>query len=245
MNEGYIKLHRQIKEDPLWREKPFDRARAWVDLYLSANFADVTTIIKGSEVTIRRGQVLRGEDTLADDWGWSRGKVRRFLSHLVRTGKVTKIGTKFGTLITIENYSTEQDGRPEIGTTDGTGDGTADGTGDKKNKKNKKNKKRERPTLADVSTYVDEMNYSMDPAAFFDYYEETGWMKKNGTPVRDWKAAARTWERREKQFAKSEQPKKPAQVEPPKYEEFEPDPEVKDAIPMPEEIRKKLRGAFS
>lgn len=249
MNEGYIKLYRQITDNPLWKEKPFTRGQAWVDLIMMANFKDETTYLKGQKVTIKRGQVLRSVEKLSTRWGWSDNKTRRFLAELTAEQMAEVVGRVYGTLITIENYETFQGEQRENGRANeranGRANGRPDGRGDKKEKKDKEIKKRERPTLADVSTYVDEMNYSMDPAAFFDYYEETGWMKKNGTPVRDWKAAARTWERREKQFAKSEQPKKPAQVEPPKYEEFEPDPEVKDAIPMPEEIRKKLRGAFS
>jgi hypothetical protein len=75
----------------------------------------------------------------------------------------------------------------------------------------------------------------MDPAAFFDYYEETGWLKKNGQPIKDWKASVRTWNRREREFRKSDIVGKPV-IEPPKYKEFEPEPEI-DAVEMPDSVR--------
>jgi len=37
----------------------------------------------------------------------------------------------------------------------------------------------------------------MQPSKFFNYYEARGWMMGQ-SPVRDWKAAARSWESREK-----------------------------------------------
>ena len=98
MSDGYIKLYRQIFDNELWTEKPFSRAQAWIDLLLKANYAPSKCVIKGTSITIKRGQVLRAEETLAADWGWSRGKVRRFLSYLVKKGNISKNGTALGTL---------------------------------------------------------------------------------------------------------------------------------------------------
>lgn len=237
MSEGYIKLYRQIFDNELWAEKPFSRAQAWIDLLLKASYAPRRCTIKGKRVTIKRGQLLRAEETLASDWGWSRGKVRRFLNYLVREGNISKNGTANGTLITIENYETFQGERPEHS----TADGTADGTGNK-NIKNIKNREGDfPPSLAEVSKYVKELNYKMDPAKFYDYYQETEWRKKNGQLIRDWKASVRTWERREKEFGSAEKKgySKPV-IEPPKYKEFEPDPEI-DAVEMPDEIRNAVK----
>lgn len=240
MNDGYIKLYRQIFENELWTEKPFSRAQAWIDLLLKANYAAKKCVIKGKSITIKRGQLLRAEDSLAEDWGWSRGKVRRFLSYLVKKGNISKNGTALGTLITIENYETFQGEQPERSTSDGT----ADGTGEKKVKKVKEREGKFPPTLAEVSKYVQEMEYKMDPAKFYDYYQETGWLKKNGQRIRDWKASVRTWERREKEFDNGNVPENTRPViEPPKYKEFEPEPEI-DAVEMPDEIRSAIKRAL-
>ena len=252
-HDGYIKLYRQLMDNELWKDKPFTKGQAWVDLLMKANYKDQTCKIKGKTVTIRRGQLLRGTDTLASDWGWSRGKVVRFLKELERTGNGTAYGTPYGTLITIENYETFQAGRRANGTTDGTASETADGTQKKKNKKNKKNKEREythAPTFEEVCDYVKTQQYEMDPEAFFDYYEETGWLKKNGQPIRDWRASVRTWARREREFkAQSGQygnGTKP-EVEPKKYKEFRKEEYEKDdynAEPMPDDMKKRIEALF-
>ena len=52
------------------------------------------------------------------------------------------------------------------------------------------------PTLDDVLAYVRERGSDVDPQQFLDFYASKGWMiGKN--PMKDWKAAVRTWEKRE------------------------------------------------
>ena len=50
------------------------------------------------------------------------------------------------------------------------------------------------PTPDDVKKYCAERKNSIDPERFFDYYEANGWhIGKN--PMKDWKAAVRSWEK--------------------------------------------------
>ena len=35
----------------------------------------------------------------------------------------------------------------------------------------------------------------MDAERFCDYYAANGWIQGKGKPIRDWRAAVRTWER--------------------------------------------------
>ena len=53
------------------------------------------------------------------------------------------------------------------------------------------------PTAAEVQAYLDEIgNHTINRDSFIDYYESKGWMiGKN--KMKDWKAAVRTWVRRE------------------------------------------------
>lgn len=63
-----------------------------------------------------------------------------------------------------------------------------------------KDKERERfvrPTVEQVRDYCKERNNSVDAEAFVDFYESKGW-KVGKTPMKDWKAAVRTWERSRK-----------------------------------------------
>ena len=52
------------------------------------------------------------------------------------------------------------------------------------------------PTLDDVSAYVRERGSKVDPQRFFDFYASKGWMVGKN-PMKDWKAAVRTWEKRD------------------------------------------------
>lgn len=51
------------------------------------------------------------------------------------------------------------------------------------------------PTLDDVSAYVRERGSNVDPQRFLDFYASKGWMVGKN-PMKDWKAAVRTWEKR-------------------------------------------------
>ena len=252
---GYILLHKRIMdlECWVWNDKPFSRGQAWIYLLLNANFKDETKNIKGQVVTIKRGQVLRAEDTLAKDWGWSRGKVRRFLKSIEKDGMCSINGTSYGTVISIENFEQYQNARPSNDTTDGTSDGTTDGTGEKEVKRSLIKGAFESPAATAVFSFFKEHNYISDPEQFLAYYEDRKWTKKNGQPVTDWKSAAKSWERREKQFVKERaggtEPRSgksnvPAQQEPPKYPEFEPE-EKKDKVQMTAEQRERMKAALA
>lgn len=56
-----------------------------------------------------------------------------------------------------------------------------------------------KPTLEEIKAYCEERKSCVNPSAFFDYYERSGWKYgKNKTPVKDWKACVRIWERNDK-----------------------------------------------
>lgn len=52
------------------------------------------------------------------------------------------------------------------------------------------------PTLEEVRTYCLERSNNVDPERFIDYYTSNGW-KVGRNPMKDWKAAVRTWESKE------------------------------------------------
>lgn len=76
-----------------------------------------------------------------------------------------------------------------------------------KDKEEEKDNSRKRPTRAfvpptveEVQAYCYEIGASIDPSAFVDYYAAQGWVYgKAGKQMKDWKAAVRNWNRREKQ----------------------------------------------
>lgn len=50
-----------------------------------------------------------------------------------------------------------------------------------------------RPTVEEVRAYCSERGNGVDPQAFVDFYESKGWLVGK-SPMKDWKAAVRTWE---------------------------------------------------
>ncbi len=58
----------------------------------------------------------------------------------------------------------------------------------------KKNRRFTPPTFVDVHTYCHERDNNVTPQHFLDHYTANGW-KVGKNPMKDWKAAVRTWEK--------------------------------------------------
>lgn len=75
------------------------------------------------------------------------------------------------------------------------------------NKLNPNNRKEgvrfQKPTIEDIRVYCIVRKNRVDPVAFYNYYESNGW-KVGKNPMKDWKAAVRTWESREESRPRTE-----------------------------------------
>ena len=107
--QGWIPVNRQIQEHWLWKDKPFSKGHAWIDLIMLANYEDKKMPYKGEIITCERGTVNLSITLLANRWGWSRHKARDFLKLLEADGMVTVNATTNRTTITIENYALYND----------------------------------------------------------------------------------------------------------------------------------------
>lgn len=107
---------------------------------------------------------------------------------------------------------------------------------EKKESEEKKRKRFSPPTLDEVKTYVHERGDRISAEAFVAYYESNGWKVGKNT-MKDWKAAVRSWEAREK--------KQPEQRQQPKgtffaFPQREIDEEDEEALEL--RLRKKALG---
>lgn len=73
------------------------------------------------------------------------------------------------------------------------------------NKRPKDNKRPEggrfvRPTVEEVAEYCESRCNNIDPEAFVAFYDSKGW-KVGSAPMKDWRAAVITWEKRHKEEA--------------------------------------------
>lgn len=66
------------------------------------------------------------------------------------------------------------------------------------------------PTLDEIKAYCKSRNSSVDPIRFYEFYTaepERQWIDSNGKPVKSWKQKILTWESRQSEKQKYNQPK--------------------------------------
>lgn len=155
MDKGWIKLNRQIIDHWLYKDKPFNKSMAWIDLLLIADHTTHTDLWRGKMTTFKRGDVNLSVTELAKRWGWSRDKARRFIKDLESDGMLRVNCTTYRTTLTIVKYGIFQDKVTRDKTTDNTRDKSRDkatnNTYLKNNKElNKENKEGSSPTSSEV-----------------------------------------------------------------------------------------------
>lgn len=85
----------------------------------------------------------------------------------------------------------ERDGAPETRTTTAAQAGKGNFSG----KRLDKAAQWVKPEPEEIAAYCAERQNGIDPEQFYDYYEANGW-RMGQNPIRSWKAAVRTWERK-------------------------------------------------
>lgn len=85
----------------------------------------------------------------------------------------------------------ERDGAPETRTTTAAQAGKGNFSG----KRLDKAAQWVKPEPEEIAAYCAERQNGIDPEQFYDYYEANGW-RMGQNPMRSWKAAVRTWERK-------------------------------------------------
>jgi len=106
-DKGYIKLYRDVRSHWIWNDA--DYLKAWVDILMMVNHEDKKVLFDKKLVTVKRGSRITSIRSLSARWGWSRGRVSRFLDMLERDKMIaTKRDTK-KTLINVVNYGFYQD----------------------------------------------------------------------------------------------------------------------------------------
>ena len=251
MKGNWIKLHREMLDNPTVM-KDGDHLAVWIWLLMNATSKRRPVRFGGEQIYLQPGELTTGRKAIASALRISEYKVQRILSMFENAQQIAQRTDRQCRLITILNWNEYQQGAQrfaqDVHNEPPTNRQRPDTKQEYKNRKNRESVPHP-PTLDEVSKYVEEKGYEINPEAFFDYYEETDWLKKNGQPIRDWRASVRTWARREKEFKKTGQygnGSKP-EVRPPKVPDY--DPEYfenikKGKAQMPDELRRKIEGAL-
>ena len=213
---GYIKLHRSLTEWG-WYDDPNTLA-LWIHLLLEANWKDG----EWHGVEVKRGQMITSVAKLSVGANLSTKQTRVCLERLENGGEIIKEGTNKWTKITICKYDIYQgdddsDGQANGEQTANKGQtkGNQTATIEEGNKERREEEKKTsndvkeksalsslpkfvKPTVEDIAKYCSERNNGIDPEAFFAFYESKGW-KVGSSPMKNWKAAMTTWEKRRRE----------------------------------------------
>jgi len=146
MSQGWIKLHRQIKDHWIYNSKdPFTKKEAFFDVLLEVNHSEQTFPIKGELYTCGIGECLNSLETWGKRWRWSRSKVKRFFTLLEKDSIICLKDERKTTRLTLCNWETYQDQRtadePQTNRKRTAGEPQANTNKNEKNKENVKNDK--------------------------------------------------------------------------------------------------------
>lgn len=109
VQQGWIKIHRQIYDCALWNTtEAYDKRSAWIDLILTANYEDKEIFFNNSLLLVKRGSFITSELKLSERWKWSRHKVSDFLKLLKNTKMIECFKDNKKTTVTILNYTVYQ-----------------------------------------------------------------------------------------------------------------------------------------
>lgn len=206
-NEGYIKLYRRMMKWGWYTDTP----TKCVFLHLLFLACYEPCYFKG--VHLEPGQAVSSIRQIATDTGLTVKQVRTAINHLKETQEVAQSPYGKFSVFTVNNYNDYQCAGTDEGkqrAQEGHSEGTLPNI--KKNKEVKNtpynppqgdegvpaSKRFVPPTPEEVSAYCRERNNGIDGSEFCDFYTSKGW-KVGKNPMKDWKAAVRTWERSRKQ----------------------------------------------
>jgi hypothetical protein len=136
---GYIKLQRSFFDHKFWgKKREFSYAEAFLDLIQNANYSPKKVMVGASSIHLDRGEQVASLRYLGKRWGWSKGRVSRFICVLKTEHMAGQRIAHGQTIITLYNYETYNSPTDLFGTPDGTPSGTATGQQRDKTEEGKK-----------------------------------------------------------------------------------------------------------
>ena len=207
MNEGYIKLFRKTLDNPIIC-KDSDHLAVWVYLLLNATHREMDVLFNNKRITLKPGQLITGRKSISSKLNISESKVQRIIKTLKSEQQIEQQTSNKNRLITILNWQSyqfsEQQSEQQVNNKRTTSEQQVNTN---KNDKNVKNDKNERskdnssrftpPTLTELTSYIVDNKYQVNPETFINHYEAVGW-KVGKNKMKDWKAAVRGWHSRNK-----------------------------------------------
>jgi hypothetical protein len=216
---GFLLLWRKYFDHPYWAEKRvYSRAEAWLDCWGNmAAYDPYVKIMAGIRIPLERGQFIASERFLEKRWGWSRGKVRRFLAKCLNDGELVRVTPMNGvcsvnepdggTIYSVVKYDVYQprstndstnDGPPVVPTTDQRETSKTNKTSKASGAKAPREPKRGAQLPEDWKPGEGHVRLAKERNVnlLFEVEQFRDHAKANGRVQKDWDAAFRTWLRR-------------------------------------------------
>jgi hypothetical protein len=108
MQQGWIKLHRKILDNPVVC-KDADHAAVWIYLLLNATHKEYTTMFGGKKITLQPGQLITGRIAISVKFNISESKVQRILKSFEIEQQIEQLMGNRSRLITVLSWSDYQD----------------------------------------------------------------------------------------------------------------------------------------
>jgi hypothetical protein len=178
--EGWIKIHRQIKEHWIWDNSMY--LKAWLGILLTVNHDDKKILIQGELIECKRGQSILSLAGWVRCFGkrWTMQRIRTFFELLKKDQMIITEGLRKTTRLTVcnyDNYQFEQQAKNKQRTSKEQADNNEITTNKNEEEriKNEKNEEelRRRIQIFKDSIFLFKNQYSeIILKTFFDYWSE-------------------------------------------------------------------------
>jgi len=111
--QGWIKIHRQILNNPIVT-KDSDHFAIWMYLLLEAQHKPYDKVFNGKRITLQPGQLITGRKVIANHLNVSESKVFRVLKFLKSEQQIEQQTSSKSSMITVLNWDTYQVGEQHI-----------------------------------------------------------------------------------------------------------------------------------
>ena len=106
-NNGWIKLHRKLLDNPVVM-KDSDHLAVWIYLLLNASHTEYPVLFGGKKISLKAGQLITGRKSIASTLGISESKVRRILDLFEIDQQIDRQRSNKNSLVSILNWDKYQ-----------------------------------------------------------------------------------------------------------------------------------------
>lgn len=108
MYRGWVKIHRQLWDNPVVTQDP-EYLAVWIYLLTNATHKTYPVMFNGKKIFLEPGQLVTGRKKIAKTTKVNQSKVNRILKMLKIEQQIEQQATRHGSLITILNWHKYQD----------------------------------------------------------------------------------------------------------------------------------------